>query len=399
MIVFILGADGYIGWPLTRSFLARGHEVIAIDSYFRRRAALELDCEPLLPSPTLQKRMTLLKERTGLSGRVYIGDVTDPEFLTGLCRRYEPNVIVHLAEQRAVPYAMMNARKAAFTLKTNLLSTISVIYAVIEGAPTCHIVKLGSLGEYGTPNTPIPEGFCEMTIHGRSDVFLFPRHALDVYHLSKVMDTDLLFLFAKSDGLAVTDLMQGVVYGVDDSGTPPDLRTNFQYDHVFGTVLNRFVAQAICGHPLTVYGGGGQMRGFISLQDAIECIYLAASHPAGRGQLRVYNQFTDTFSVIQLARKVQAVAQGMGNDVRIQRLPNPRREGEDSFYQPEFRGLRELGFQPRLLDERALERMLRFVGAYKTRIDQRKILPDSAEFAARTRDGESPGARDEVVVC
>jgi len=384
MIVVILGADGYIGWPLARRFSTEGHTVVAVDNYFRRRAAWELDCEPLLPSPSLTGRAKRWAQTSGKTIHVRIGDVTDRRFLARLLRRHEPDVVVHLAEQRATPYAMLDFPHAAFTLSNNVLSTLSAAWTILEICLQCHLVKLGSLGEYGTPNVEIPEGWFDYTAGGRTDRLLFPRHALDIYHLSKVMDTDLLEMFVRTHGLTVTDLMQGIVYGLDESGTPTTLMTNFQYDDVFGTVLNRFIVQSVAGHPLTVYGKGGQTRGVISLKDAVQCIYLAAVRPPECATLRVFNQFTETFAINQLAQKVKAEGGQLGMHVEINHTQNPRCEAESHYYAPRFKKLTRLGFRPHLLDDKALSRMLRFVVQHRQRIDDRKIVRHTLA-APRTR--------------
>ena len=374
MVIIILGADGYIGWPLARRFSAEGHTVVAVDNYFRRRAARKLDCEPLLASPGLTRRAKCWAQISGHTIRVHIGDVTDRIFLEDVVRRHKPDVIVHLAEQRATPYSMLGFHEAAFTLSNNVLSTLTVAWTILDLCPECHLVKLGSLGEYGTPNVEIPEGWFDYTAGGRADRLLFPRHALDIYHLSKVMDTDLLEMFVRTRSLTVTDLMQGIVYGLDEPGFPEELLTNFQYDDLFGTVFNRFIAQAVAGYPLTVYGRGGQTRGLISLQDAIQCIYLAACYPPKSATLRIFNQFTETFTIKQLAQKVRAAGEQQGIRVKINHVRNPRCEAERHYYAPRFGKLTRLGFQPHLLDDAVLARMLQFVARHRPCIDTAKIL-------------------------
>ncbi|MCU4138615.1 MAG: Nucleoside-diphosphate-sugar epimerase [Thermodesulfobacteria bacterium] len=268
--------------------------------------------------------------------------------------------------------------KAAFTITNNLLSTLNVVYAVKEVNPSCHIIKLGTMGEYGTPNIDIPEGWIEIEYNGRKDKFLFPRQASSLYHTTKIQDTDLLWFYVRTWGIRVTDLMQGPVYGISTNETNLDekLMPNFNYDEIFGTVLNRFIVQAIVGHPLTVYGKGGQTRGYINLKDTLQCVYLAAMNPPKQGELRIFNQITETFTVNQLAKKVKQVGEKLGYKVEIQHLPNPRKEAEEHYYNPKYTGLLELGLKPHYLTDEVLEEMFKIVEKYKDNIKNTKFLKE-----------------------
>lgn len=377
MRVLILGGDGYLGWPTAMYFTARGHEVCVVDNYLRRRIALETDSEPLVSPPNLQERAALFKSLSGHDIQVVVGDCTDYALLSDHVRRFQPDTLVHYAEQPSAPYSMLDYRAARLTLDNNLGATFNAIWAVKEHAPACHIVKLGTMGEYGTPNIDIEEGWIRIEHKGRSDMFLFPRQAGSFYHTTKVLDTDMLWFYVRTHGLRVTDLMQGPVYGLRtaESDMNDRLATIFNYDDIFGTAVNRFVTQAVAGIPLTVYGKGGQTRGYLNLLDTLQCVYLAADKPASPGELRVLNQFTEHFSVNHLAEQVRRVGCSMGFDVQVNHLPNPRAEAEEHYYNPVHSGLLELGLQPHFLTDEVMADMLETVARHRQRIDARKILP------------------------
>lgn len=374
--ILILGGDGYLGWPTAMYFSVRGHEVIVVDNYFRRKAALDLDCESLIPTPNLAQRAVKWKEVSGKDIAVYIGDVTDYDVLKCIFNKHHPDVVIHYAEQPSAPYSMLDREKAALTIQNNLLSTLNIAYAVKESNPICHIVKIGTMGEYGTPNIDIEEGWLEIEHKGRKDKFLFPRQASSLYHTTKIHDTDLLLFYVRTWGIRVTDLMQGPVYGVltEESQNDESLFPHFHYDEIFGTVLNRFVAQAVVGYPLTVYGQGGQVRGYINLLDTLQCVYLAATKPPKQGELRIFNQVTETFSVNELADRVQYVGNLLGYDVQRNYIKNPRVEKEKHYYNPKYTGLMELGLKPHPLTENVLDQMFTTVERYKNRINTEAIF-------------------------
>ncbi len=376
MRILVLGADGYLGWPTCMYLSQRGHDVIGVDNYFRRFAATELDCEALIPNPNLIKRAELWKELTDKAIDVHIGDVTDYNFLKSLFKRYKPDAVIHYAEQPSAPYSMIDRNKAAFTVKNNLISTLNVAYAVKEIKPDCHIIKLGTMGEYGTPNIDIEEGWIEIEHKGRRDKFLFPRQASSLYHTTKIQDTDMLWFYVRTWELRVTDLMQGPVYGIstDEADIDARLMPNFHYDEIFGTVLNRFIVQAVSGHPLTVYGKGNQIRGYLNLKDTMQCVYLSLMNPANQGELRIFNQVTETFSVNDLAQRVKKVGDNLGYDVQIKHYENPRVEKEDHYYNPKYTGLLELGLKPHYLTDKVLTEMFRVVERYKDYINKNAIL-------------------------
>lgn len=377
MRVLILGGDGYLGWPTAMAFAAKGHDVRVIDNYFRRTIAQQTQSEALMPNPNLDDRAAIFRSLSDHEIGVHIGDVTDYRTLERLFQEFHPQVAVHYAEQPSGPYSMIGYEEASLTLNNNLNATMNLIFAVMEHAPDCQIIKIGTMGEYGTPNIDIEEGWIEIEHKGRKDRFLFPRAAGSLYHTTKVLDTDLLYFYVRTFGIRVTDLMQGPVYGLSTAESDEDERLlpNFHYDDIFGTVLNRFLVQAVAGVPLTVYGKGGQVRGYLNLRDTLQCIELAATNPAERGELRILNQFVETFSVNQLADRVQSVGDQMGLDVEIQPIENPRKESEDHYYNPTHTGLIELGLQPTYMTDDILATMLEQVLRYKDQIDTAKIMP------------------------
>lgn len=376
MKVIVLGADGYLGWSLCMYLSQRGHEIIGVDNYFRRTAAMSLNCEALVPNPNLTQRKKIWKEISGRTINVIIGDVKDYDFLLNIFKGFKPDGVVHFAEQPSAPYSMIGYREAKQTLINNLTTTLNVAYAVQEVNPDCQIVKIGTMGEYGTPNIDIPEGWIDIEFRGKKDKFLFPRQAGSLYHTTKIQDTDLLWFYVRTWGLRVTDLMQGPVYGIetDESKLDERLMPNFHYDEIFGTVLNRFVVQAVAGYPLTVYGKGDQKRGFLNIKDTMQCINLALENPANRGELRIFNQLTEVFSINNLAERVKRVGERLGYNVKIEHIENPRVEKEDHYYNPDYTGLIELGLKPHYLTDEVLEGFFKVVEKYKDRINKDAIF-------------------------
>jgi UDP-sulfoquinovose synthase len=377
MKVLILGGDGYLGWPTAMHFSRRGHEVAVVDNYLRRRLCQELDVTPLCDVPSLHQRSRLWRETSGDEIPVHVFDLCDWKPTAELFRDFQPDAVVHYAEQPSGPYSMIDQRAARLTIENNLVSTLNVAHAVRAHCPQCHVVKLGTMGEYGTPNVDIEEGWIEIEHKGRKDKFLFPRQAGSLYHTTKIMDTDLLWFYVRVWGLRVTDLMQGPVYGIttEENAEDPRLLPIFNYDAVFGTVLNRFAVQAVCGYPLTIYGKGGQIRGYLNIRDTLACVRLAVENPAAPGEHRIFNQFTETFSVQDLAERVERVGKAMGLDVRREAIANPRVEADEHYYNPVHRGLVELGLEPHLLTDDVIAGLVETVQRYRDRIDERLMLP------------------------
>ena len=376
MKILILGGDGYLGWPTAMHLSEHGHEVTVVDNYLRRNISREEDVEPLYSVPNLHERVNSWKEQTGKDINVFIGNLMAWDFITEVFSETEPDAIVHYAEQPSAPYSMLNRRASSNTLLNNLGVTANVIFAVREFCPDSQIIKLGTMGEYGTPNIDIEEGWLDIKHNGRNDKFLYPRQAGSLYHTTKIMDTDLLWFYVRTWGLKVTDLMQGPVYGIftDEVKNNKKLLPFFSYDELFGTVLNRFVVQAIASYPLTVYGKGGQTRGYLNIKDTLNCVRLAIDNPADKGELRIFNQFTETFSVNQLAEKVKIVGRQIGLNVEIKSIKNPRNELEDHYYNPAHTGLLDLGLEPNYLTDEYLSDMMEFVLQYKDKIYNDRIF-------------------------
>jgi len=377
MRVLILGGDGYLGWPTAMSMAAKGHDVCVMDNYLRRNMAQETSSEALISTPNLHERVKLFEDKTGKSMRVHIGDCTDYRVLEHIVREFMPDSLIHYAEQPSGPYSMRGFDEAKRTIDNNLGVTFNVIWAVKEHVPECHIIKLGTMGEYGTPNIDIEEGWLDVEHKGRSQKFLYPRQAGTLYHTTKVLDTDLLWFYVRTYGLRVTDLMQGPVYGLAtaESNLDDHLLPNFHYDDIFGTAVNRFLVQAVAGIPLTVYGSGGQTRGYLNLKDTLQCVELAMNNPVEAGDMRILNQFTEQFSVNELADRVQQVGNAMGLHVKVQSIDNPRKEAEDHHYNAAHSGLMELGLEPHYMTDDVLIEMLELVIRYKGDIDVDKIMP------------------------
>ena len=377
MRVLILGGDGYLGWPTAMRFAAKGWDVLVVDNYLRRRIARETSSEPLIEAPRLDERIRRFGAASNHRIDCAIGDCADHGFMAGVVRDFGPDTIVHYAEQPSAPYSMMGYDEARRTLDNNLGATFTCIWSVLEHAPDCHIIKLGTMGEYGTPNIDIEEGWIDIEHKGRRDRFLYPRQAGSLYHTTKVLDTDLLWFYVRTHDLRVTDLMQGPVYGLSTPEADRDeaLLPNFHYDDIFGTVVNRFLVQAVAGVPLTVYGKGGQTRGYLNLLDTLQCVELAAGQPAGKGELRIFNQFTERFNVNELAERVRRVGNALGLGVTVKPIDNPRKEAEEHYYNPAHTGLRELGLEPHLMTDEVIAAMLEMVLRYRDRIDRDKIPP------------------------
>jgi UDP-sulfoquinovose synthase len=350
MRVLVLGGDGYLGWPTALHLSACGHDVGVADNFVRRQYDHELGVQSLVPIEPLVTRVRAWREVSGRTIETFVGDLCDADFTYRMVQRFRPDTVVHFAEQRAAPYSMIDRAHAVYTQTNNVVGTLNLLYAIAEIDPSIHLVKLGTMGEYGTPNIDIEEGWLDISHNGRSDRVLFPKRPGSFYHLSKVHDSHNIEFTCRIWGLRATDLNQGVVYGQQTPETVLDdrLATRFDYDAVFGTVLNRFVIQAVLGHPLTVYGGGGQRRGVIDLRDTVQCIQLACENPADRGEFRVFNQMTEAMSVKEIA---ETVARCYPGDVTIENLANPRVEIEDHYYNVTHTRLLDLGLSPHLLSE------------------------------------------------
>jgi len=377
MRIAVLGGDGYCGWATALYLSRKGHTVAIVDSFARRLWDEQLGVRTLTPIRTLAERLSVWKEITGNDIEVFAGDVTEHEFLAATIEAFEPEAVVHFAEQRSAPYSMIDREHAVFTQVNNVVGTLNLLFALRELAPECHLIKLGTMGEYGTPNIDIEEGYIAIEHNGRKDVLPFPKQPGSFYHLSKVHDSHNMMFACKVWGLRATDLNQGVVYGTmtDEAALDEALINRFDYDEIFGTVLNRFCVQAAIGHELTVYGKGGQTRGFLDIRDTVRCIEIACLNPAKPGECRVFNQFTEQFSVIEIAQMVKAAASKMGLKAEIAYLPDPRVEAEEHYYNAKNSKLIHLGLQPHLLSDSLLDSLMNIAVKYRARIDASLIPP------------------------
>jgi len=375
--VMIIGGDGYCGWATALHLSARGYRVCIVDNLCRRQFDLQLGLDTLTPITSVHDRIQRWGEVSGNHIELEIGDILNFEFFSDAFQRFNPDALVHFGEQRSAPYSMIDRHHAVYTQHNNVIGTLNALFAIKEFNPDCHLVKLGTMGEYGTPNIDIEEGYITITHNGRTDTLPYPKQAGSFYHLTKVHDSHNIHFATKAWKIAATDLNQGVVYGVRTDETMADemLINRFDYDGIFGTALNRFVVQAAVGHPITVYGKGGQTRGFLDIRDTVRCMQIAIDNPAKKGEFRVFNQFTELFSVNQLADLVSKLGTKIGLDVKIAHVENPRVEAEEHYYNAKNTGLRELGLEPHLLGGSMIDSMLEFALKYKDRVRKELIKP------------------------
>lgn len=377
MKVLVIGGDGYCGWATALYLSNQGHEVGILDSLVRRHWDNELGVQTLTPIAPIGQRLQRWKDLTGKSIDLFVGDITNYEFLHKAMRQFEPQAVVHFGEQRSAPFSMVDREHAVLTQVNNVVGTLNLLYAMRQDFPDCHLVKLGTMGEYGTPNIDIEEGYITIEHNGRKDTLPYPKQPGSFYHLSKVHDSHNIHFACKIWGLRATDLNQGIVYGVltDETGMDEMLINRLDYDGIFGTALNRFCIQAAIGHPLTVYGKGGQTRGFLDIRDTVRCVEIAISNPAAPGEFRVFNQFTELFSIGDLAMMVKKAGNGIGLNVDIKNFENPRVELEEHYFNAKNTKLLDLGLEPHLLSDSLLDSLLNFAVKYQQRVDKQEILP------------------------
>jgi len=400
MRILILGGDGYLGWPTALRFSARGHEVSVVDNFSRRRWHDEQSTGSLTPIRGLADRIDAWREISGKEIHSFVGSVEDGEFLDRVVAETSPEAVIHYGQQASAPFSMISRRHAVETQYTNVIGNLNLLWSIREHVPNCHLIKLGTMGEYGTPNVDIEEGYIEYESNGRKDTLPHPKLPGSLYHCSKVHDSTNIHFACRHWGLRATDLNQGVVYGIETDETVQDERllTRFDYDELFGTALNRFCVQAMIEHPLTVYGRGGQTRGYLNIRDTLQCVELAASNPADLGEMRVYNQFTEQFSVSELAELVRHAGAELGRDVQVKSFPNPRVELEEHYYNAKNSKLLDLGLEPHYLGEELVRSMLNKIDQYKDRVIQRAIMPKTSwntgelhgQFAERVQSTRDP---------
>ena len=377
MRVLILGGDGYLGWPTAMRFSARGHDVSVVDNFSRRRWHQQHGTDSLTPIRPLEERIEAWREVSGKPIRSYIGNIENGEFLEEVVVETRPEAVIHYGEQPSAPYSMASREQAVETQYTNVIGTLNLLFAMRDHVPDAHLVKLGTMGEYGTPNIDIEEGYIEIEHKGRKDTLPFPKLPGSLYHLSKVHDSHNIHFACRIWGMRATDLNQGVVYGIETEETSQDERlcTRFDYDEMFGTVLNRFCLQTVIGHPLTIYGSGGQTRGFLNIRDTLQCVELAVENPADPGDFRVFNQFTEQFSVSELAELVSAAGRHLGYEVQVDHVQNPRVEAEEHYYNASHTKLLDLGLEPSHLGEELVETMIHAIERHKDRVIESAIDP------------------------
>jgi UDP-sulfoquinovose synthase len=391
MRVLILGGDGYLGWPTALRFSARGHEVSVVDNFNRRRWHEEAGTGSLTPIADLEPRTAAWQEISGKEIRSYVGAIEDGDFLDEVVAETRPEAVIHYGQQASAPYSMASRQKAVETQHANVIGNLNLLFSIRDHVPDCHLVKLGTMGEYGQPDIDIEEGYIEIEHKGRKDTLPFPKLPASLYHCSKVHDSTNIHFACRVWGLRATDLNQGVVYGIDTAETEGDERliTRFDYDEIFGTVLNRFCLQAVIGHPLTVYGAGHQTRGFLNIRDTIACVELAVANPAERGEFRVFNQFTEQFSVLELAGLVKQAGEHLGYGVEIRHYENPRVEKEEHYYNAIHTKLLDLGLEPTLLGEELVESMIHIIERYKGNTIESSIDPRTRWNPAKSPAGQA----------
>ena len=374
MRTLVLGGDGYLGWPTALHLSSAGHDVAVLDNLARRRYDVELGTSSLVPIRSLPERVAAWAEVSGRRIAAYEVDLRDGDRIQTVLEEFRPDAVVHFAEQRSAPYSMIDRDHAVYTQSNNVVGNLNLLFAIAAVDPSIHLVKLGTMGEYGTPNIDIEEGWLTVTHNGRTDRVLYPKRPGSFYHLSKVHDSHNIEFATRAWGLAATDLNQGVVYGAETPLTAldPRLATRFDYDAVFGTVLNRFVVQAVIGSPLSVYGSGGQTRGMIDLRDTVECIRLAVEHPADPGEFRVFNQMTQSFSLDDLAR---LVVEAVPVPATVAHIDNPRVELEEHYYRVVHTRLEALGLKPHLMDVEFVSSLYDVVTRHRDHVDPAVLAP------------------------
>ncbi len=387
MKVIVLGGDGFCGWPASLHLSARGHEVVIVDNFSRRRIDEELGVQSLTPIRSMVERRAAWKELSGKDIRVVELDVAqDYHGLLELIRDFRPDAMIHYAEQRAAPYSMKSSKHKRYTVNNNVNATNNVLCAIVESELDIHLVHLGTMGVYGygTAGMKIPEGYLDVqmmidededgnqiTPHPVHAEILYPTNPGSMYHMTKVLDQTLFAYFAKNDSLRITDLHQGIIWGTNTAETKLDERlvNRFDYDGDYGTVLNRFLMQAAVGYPLTVHGSGGQTRAFIHIQDMVHCIEIALNNPPKSGErVKIFNQMTETHRVRDLAALVAKLT-----GAEVANVPDPRNEAQENELRVANDNFLALGLKPITLSEGLLMEINETAVRYKDRADLDRI--------------------------
>jgi UDP-sulfoquinovose synthase len=392
--VLVLGGDGFCGWPTSLYLSERGHDVTIVDNLSRRKIDIDLEVQSLTPIRPIGERIRVWQEVTGREiGFVNLDLAEEYDRLTALLLELRPEAIVHFAEQRAAPYSMRSPQAKRYTVDNNVRATHNLLTALVDTGIDAALAHLGTMGVYGygwSGSAPIPEGYLTVKVptpDGELErEILHPANPGSVYHMTKTLDQLLFAFYAKNDGLRITDLHQGIVWGTqtDQTGLDERLINRFDYDGDYGTVLNRFLMQAAIGHPLTVHGTGGQTRAFIHIRDTVRCIELAITNPPESGsRVQVLNQITETHQVLELAKLV-----GDTVGVEIAYLPNPRREAEENDLVVRNDQFLALGLQPTTLSEGLLDECTQIAAKYKSRADLTKIIARSVWRAGMETSGD-----------
>jgi len=378
MKILVIGADGYLGWPTAMRLSSKGHKVFGIDNFSKRKIEHENGIKPLFKIETMQSRVNLwnkIKPKKKIN--FYYGDLLNHRFVYQLLSKVKPDAIIHYGEQPSAPYSMAGREQAVFTQHNNVIGNLNLLFAIKKYCPSTHLIKLGTMGVYGTPNIDIEEGYLKIKHKNRSDVMQFPVKPQSYYHLSKAHDSLNLSFACRVWSTRVTDLNQGIVYGTETKETKLNekFNTSFHYDHLFGTVINRFCLQAAINKPLTIYGKGTQTRTFLNIEDTLNCIELAIKNPAKKGEFKVRNQFTEIFNIDQLAKKVSKASKKIGLKTIVKHLKNPRHEMTKHYYKPSNKSFIKLGLKPRLLNDEFLISEIQKIKKIKSNIDLDTIDP------------------------
>jgi UDP-sulfoquinovose synthase len=383
MNILVLGGDGFCGWPTALHLSATGHDVTIVDNLSRRRIDDELGVESLTPIRPIEERIEVWRDLTGRSIEYVDLDLArNYDGLLSCLQERRPDAVVHFAEQRAAPYSMRDSRAKRYTVDNNVSGTHNLLCGIVESGLDIAIVHLGTMGVYGygwSGSAPIPEGYLSVQVATPTGdlerEILHPANPGSIYHMTKTLDQLMFAFYAKNDGLRITDLHQGIVWGTQTPQTALDERliNRFDYDGDYGTVLNRFIMQAALGHPLTVHGSGGQTRAFIHIRDTVRCVEIALSHPPARGDRpAVFNQVTETYRVQELAELVSRLT-----GAEIAHLPNPRKEAPENELTVTNDRFLALGLEPTTLSQGLVEETLEIGQKYAARADVTKIIARS----------------------
>jgi UDP-sulfoquinovose synthase len=378
MKILILGADGYLGWPTTMHFANIGHEVFAVDNLSKRKIENEYGIEPINEVKLFQERVKIWNKNQKNQINYQIADLLNYKVLYQILSEFKPDTIIHYAEQPSAPYSMADREKAVFTQYNNVIGNLNLLFAMKKYCPDSHLVKLGTMGEYGTPNIDIEEGWLSINHNGREDRVLYPKKPGSFYHLSKVHDSANIEFTCRVWGLKCTDLNQGFVYGISTKEIDFDfknLSTSFHYDAIFGTIINRFISQIAVKQPMSVYGKGNQKRAFLNIQDTIKCVKIATENPPKKGEFRVFNQFTEFCTLNEMAENIKKYGENKNLNPQIAHVLNPRIEEENHYYNPKNTSLISLGLNPIKFNEEEIDKIFKVVQKYKDKINLETLNP------------------------